>query len=43
MENSEFIVAVNTDKEAPLVKMAHLALIGDASKVLDLLIKKLKK
>jgi electron transfer flavoprotein alpha subunit len=39
MENSEFIVAVNTDKEAPLVKMADLALIGDASEVLDHLLK----
>lgn len=43
MENSEYIVAVNIDKEAPLVKMAHLGLIGDAPKVLDLLIKRLKK
>lgn len=42
MEKSEFIVAINTDKEAPLVKMAHLSLIGDAPKILDLLIKKLK-
>lgn len=42
MENSEFIVAVNIDKEAPLVKMAHLSLIGDASKILDLMIKKLR-
>ncbi|MCD6490233.1 MAG: electron transfer flavoprotein subunit alpha/FixB family protein [Thermodesulfobacterium sp.] len=42
MENSEFIIAVNTDKEAPLVKMANLALIGDAKKILELLLKKLK-
>lgn len=42
MENSEFIIAVNTDKEAPLVKMANLALIGDAEKILDILLKKLK-
>ncbi len=42
MENSEFIIAVNTDKEAPLVKMANLSLIGDAGKILDLLLKKLK-
>lgn len=32
MENSEYIIAINTDKEAPLVKMANLALIGDAEK-----------
>ncbi|MBO8143622.1 MAG: electron transfer flavoprotein subunit alpha/FixB family protein [Thermodesulfobacterium sp.] len=42
MENSEFIIAVNTDKDAPLVKMANLALIGDARKILELLLKKLK-
>ena len=42
MENSEFIIAINTDKEAPLVKMANLALIGDAGKILELLLKKLK-
>ena len=43
MENSEYIIAINTDKEAPLVKMANLALIGDAEKILDLLLKKLGK
>ena len=42
MQTSEYIIAVNTDKEAPLVKMANLALIGDASKVIDALIKKLE-
>ncbi len=39
MENSEFIVAVNIDKEAPLVKMADLALIGDAGEVLENLLR----
>ncbi|PMP67823.1 MAG: hypothetical protein C0190_02495 [Thermodesulfobacterium geofontis] len=43
MENSEFIIAVNTDKEAPLVKIANLALIGDAGKILELLLKNLSK
>ena len=42
IQGTELIIAVNTDKEAPLVKMANLALIGDATKVLDLLIKKLE-
>lgn len=42
MENSEFIIAVNTDKEAPLVKLAHLSLIADAEKVIDALLKKLE-
>ncbi len=43
IENSEFIVAVNIDKEAPLVKIANVALIADAGKVLDTLIKKLSR
>ena len=43
MENSEFIIAVNTDKEAPLVKMAHLSLIVDAENLLDALLRQLKK
>ncbi len=42
MENSEFIIAVNTDKEAPLVKIANVAFITDASILLDILIEKLK-
>lgn len=42
MENSEFIVAINTDEGAPLVKMAHLSLIGDAEKILDYILKRLK-
>ncbi|MFN3567828.1 MAG: electron transfer flavoprotein subunit alpha/FixB family protein [Caldimicrobium sp.] len=43
MENSEFIIAVNTDKEAPLVKMAHLSLIGDAGELIKALLKYLKR
>ncbi len=43
MENSEFIIAVNTDKEAPLVKMAHLSLIVDAEKLLSSLLRQLKE
>lgn len=43
MENSEFIIAVNTDREAPLVKLAHISLIADAGEVLDQLLKKLEQ
>ncbi|MEZ0344911.1 MAG: electron transfer flavoprotein subunit alpha/FixB family protein [Caldimicrobium sp.] len=43
MENSEFIIAINIDKEAPLVKMAHLSLIVDAEKFLDALLRQLKE
>lgn len=43
MEQAEFIIAINKDPSAPLVKLAHLALIGDAEEVLKLLIERLKK
>ena len=42
MKDSEFIIAINTDKNAPFVKMANLALIGDAETILKILIEKLK-
>ncbi|MFN3921523.1 MAG: electron transfer flavoprotein subunit alpha/FixB family protein [Caldimicrobium sp.] len=42
MENSEFIIAVNIDKEAPLVKMAHLSIICDAGELIKALLKELK-
>ncbi len=42
MENSEFIIAVNIDKSSPLVKLAHLALIGDAEVILSALLKNLE-
>ena len=34
MEDSEFIVAVNTDKNAPIFKVANLGIVSDASAVL---------
>ncbi len=34
MEKSKKIVAVNTDKDAPIMKMADLAVVGDARKVI---------
>ncbi len=43
MENSEFIIAVNSDKEAPLVKMAHLSLICDAGELIKSLLKQLSR
>jgi len=43
MENSEFIIAINIDKEAPLVKMSHVALIVEAEKLLDALLRQLKE
>lgn len=43
MENSEFIIAVNIDKEAPLVKMAHLSIISDAGELIKALLKELRR
>ena len=34
MEDSEFIVAVNTDKNAPIFKVANLGIVSDAAAVL---------
>jgi electron transfer flavoprotein alpha subunit len=33
MEESEFIVAVNTDKNAPIFKVANLGIVSDAAAV----------
>ena len=34
MEESEFIVAVNTDKNAPIFKVANLGIVADAAAVM---------
>lgn len=41
MEESEFIVAVNTDKGAPIFKVANLGIVADANEVLKQLDRKL--
>ncbi|MBE5733181.1 MAG: electron transfer flavoprotein subunit alpha/FixB family protein [Clostridia bacterium] len=41
MEESEFIVAVNTDKSAPIFKVANLGIVSDAAAVMKNLIKML--
>ncbi len=38
MQNCEVLVAVNTDPEAPLMKLADLAIVGDAKAILSQLI-----
>ena len=43
MEDSEFIVAVNTDKNAPIFKVANLGIVADASAVMKELNKLLNK
>ncbi len=43
MEESEFIVAVNTDKDAPIFKVANLGIVADAAAVMKELNKLLDK
>ena len=43
MEDSEFIVAVNTDKNAPIFKVANLGIVADAGAVMKELNKLLNK
>ncbi|MEA1986392.1 MAG: electron transfer flavoprotein subunit alpha/FixB family protein [Candidatus Marinimicrobia bacterium] len=46
MSNSNRIIAINTDKDAPIFKIAHYGIVGDANKVIPKLIEifqKLKK
>lgn len=40
--NSELIIAVNTDRTSPLLKMADLGVIGDLHEIVPLLLRKLK-
>jgi electron transfer flavoprotein alpha subunit len=42
MEGSEFIVSINIDKEAPMMKMAHVGFVCDAPSFLKALLRKLK-
>jgi electron transfer flavoprotein alpha subunit len=39
---SEVIIAVNTDRTAPMLKLADLAVVGDLNEIVPLLIEKLK-
>jgi len=43
MEGSEVVVAVNTDPEAPLMKRADIAVVGDATRILPLLIRRISE
>ncbi len=43
MEESDYIVAVNRDKTAPIFKVADLGIVGDVSKIVPLLTERLKK
>lgn len=43
MEESEFIVAINKDKFAPIFKIADIGIVGDVNKVIPLLNERLAK
>ena len=42
MNGSERIIAINTDKEAPIFKTAHIGIVGDLYEVVPKLIEKIK-
>ncbi len=41
MRNSKTIIAINTDEEAPILEIAHFAIIGDLHEVLPELLKQI--
>lgn len=43
MEESEYIVAINKDKDAAIFNVADLGIVGDANKIAPLLAEELKK
>lgn len=43
MENSEFIVAINNDPDAPIFKFCNFGIVGDLFKVLPLITEEVKK
>jgi electron transfer flavoprotein alpha subunit len=43
ISSSKYIVAINTDKDAPIFEAAQYGIVGDASKVLPKLVEKLKE
>ncbi len=43
MEEAELIIAINKDKDAKIFEVADLGVVGDASKVIPLVVEELKK
>lgn len=43
MQTSDFIIAINKDREAPIFKVANLGIVGDLFEVVPLVIKKIKQ
>ena len=43
MQNSEIIVAINKDRNAPIFKVAHYSIIGDLHEIVPALIEEIRK
>jgi electron transfer flavoprotein alpha subunit len=43
MKSSDCIVAVNTDKNAPIFDVAHYGVVGDVAEILPQLLAKVKE
>ena len=43
MEESAKIIAINTDRDAPIFSVAHYGIVGDLNKVIPMMIKALKE
>ena len=43
MEESAKIIAINTDKDAPILSVAHYGIVGDLKQVIPMMIKSLKE
>lgn len=43
MQDSDYIIAINKDKSAPIFNVAHLGIVGDVFEVIPAIIKKIKE
>jgi len=43
MQESNFIIAINKDADAPIMKAADVALVGDYSKILPALAEEIRR
>ena len=43
MEDSDLIIAINKDEDAPIFDVANVGIVGDVMKVLPVMIEEIKK
>jgi electron transfer flavoprotein alpha subunit len=43
LQDAKFIVAINPDENAPIMKVAHLAVVGDARQVIPAMVEALSE